>query len=353
MTGGPRRTATTLLVAPFLLVAAACGDTENDGDSADGSDVQAARPPGFEASAAYLSGVVEASSSQPYRFEAFITMGFETDGEFEGITDVPVMSGASDGTRSSSDGDISRMVEEMASVDGSDLPFDPDEVDLGIETVTDGDDVYVRAPGYAEIADLLANPDGAVPPMITAVMDLGDKWGHVDLSALDANLLPGQVFSQLNQGQNLDPAFYIELLQDTQEVDELGVDMIDGVSAIGLAADVRMVALLEAQGVDPETVLAEVASEDADLAADVLESFAFPMEVWLDEAGDVRELTMDVGGATADLLAELGEEGPPEGYQLATTIRFSDHGDETIEIAVPAPSDTVDITDSVQDLAST
>ena len=176
--------------------------------------------------------------------------------------------------------------------------------------------------------------------------DLGDHWGRVDLAALGDE--GGQLFSNLNQGQNLDPAFYLELVQASDRVEELGGDIVDGTAQIGLSADVPMVAMLEAQGIDPSVLTASAPAE----AADVVESLTMAVEVWLDGDGMVRRLAMDLGEGLDALLEEIDVEGEEQlaGMEMGTEVTFFDHGDESIEVEVPAEADTVDVTELVRRL---
>jgi hypothetical protein len=336
------------LALPLLVGVVACGGGSDDGsdDGSDGdrrggdgaADVEAARPEGFEASPAYLSAAIDASSGVPHRFEATVTLGERRNGDFEGLEDVPAMRGESDGVRSSSTSDPAEMADAMGG-----MPPELEDADLTTSVVTEGDIAYVHAPGYAEI-DLPV--DDTTPPIVRLAEELGDKWGRVDLTALGDDA--GQLFSQLNGGQNLDPAFYLELVQAADQVEELGGDIVDGRAQIGLAADVPMAALLEAQGIDPEALAASAPPEFADLA----ESMTMAVEVWLDGDGRVRRLVMDMGQGLDDLVEQYDVEGEEAevltSMEIITKVTFSDHGDESIAVEVPAEADTVDVTESVR-----
>jgi hypothetical protein len=330
-----RRTAALLLVA-VLAVLAACG---SDGGDGMGGDLEATRPPGFTASPAYLSQVIEASESAPLRFAGTITVSPM------GVEDLEAVTGASDGHRTSSVMDMSALFAEIADSGETDLPFDPDEVDLSIETVTDGDTVYLRAPGFAEIADELPNRNNS--PLTKVVAVLGDSWGRLQLSDLGDDVDSQALFSQLNEGQNLQPGFYLDLMKASDDVEDLGSDTVDGDSMVGLAADVPFVALLEAQGIDPASIVAE---SSYDNAAEAVEAFTLPIEIWLDDVGQVRVLEIDIGAGFDRMADEMGEDGLPDGYEFTTVIRFTDHGDDSIVIEVPDEADTIDLTETVKDL---
>lgn len=334
-----------LLAVPLLVGAVAgagCGDGGDSDDEGGGggggdgqSDVEAARPPGFEASPAYLSAAIDASTDEPFRFEATVTFGMGG----ETIEDLPALTGESDGERTFTVNDAGSMAEAMGG-----LPPAMEDLDLTTQVVTEGDVAYIYAPGLAEI-DV---PAGATaPPAIQLAKEAGDKWGRVDLAALGDDA--GQLFSQLNQGQNLEPAFYLELVQATDRVEELGGDIVDGVAQIGLAADVPMTSLLAAQGIDPEALTA--GAPDPELA-EAMRSLTLGVEVWLDGDGRIRRLGMDIGKGFAELAEEHDFEGEEElaDLEVGTDITFFDHGDGSITVEVPAEADTVDVTETVRRL---
>lgn len=336
-----------LLVVPLLVGAVAgagCGDGGDADRGSDGSeggsggvDVEAAHPEGFEASPAYLAAAIDASGGVPHRFEATVTIGMARGETVEGI---PAMTGEFDGERSSTETDPALMAEAMGG-----LPPQLVGVDLGMQLVTDGDVTYIHAPGYA---DLGLPVDATTPPMIALAQELGDKWGRVDLAALGDE--SARMVSQLNQGQNLDPAFFLELVQATDRVEELGGDIVDGRAQIGLSADVPMVAILEAQGIDAAALTASAAPD----TAEALASFSLGVEVWLDGEGLVRRLGMDLGKGLEQLLEEHELEGEERfaGFEFRTDITFSDHGDESIEVDLPAEGDTIDVTETVRELGT-
>jgi len=333
-----------LLVIPLLVGAVAgagCGDGGDSDDEGGGGgggdgqgDVEAARPPGFEASPAYLSAAIDASTDVPYRFEATVSIGMGG----ESFDDVPGLTGEFDGERSSSITDPTEMAEAMGGV-----PPELEGVDLTIRTVTEGDTAYFYAPGWAEFERPV---DETTPPNVRLARELGDKWGRVDLTALSDDA--GQLFSQLNGGQNLDPAFYLELVRAAESVEELGGDIVDGVAQIGLAADVPMADMLEAQGIDPATLTAGVPEEYADIA----ETMTMAIEVWLDGDGLVRRLAMDLGEGLDAMVEQYDVEGEEAevltSIEFGTEVTFFDHGDESIAVEVPAEADTVDVTETVQ-----
>jgi hypothetical protein len=78
------------------------------------------------------------------------------------------------------------------------------------------------------------------------------------------------------------------------------------------------------------------------------------VEVWLDGRGLIRRLAMDLGEGFATLAEDHDFEGEEmvAGMEVGTSIAFSDHGDQSIAVEVPAEADTVDITESVRRLDS-
>jgi hypothetical protein len=346
MRGSRARDVAALVAATPALVLMACGDG--------GADVEAATPDGFEVTPEYLAQVVEDSTSQPYRFDATMSMDiFALGGESGGVEDVPIGDGSFDGTRIHVRSDMEPLLRAMSDEDGRPLPLDLDEVDLSIDIVYEGRTVYLRAPDYDVVADR-ARPGATRPAMVEALRDLGDSWGRVDLDALGDGTLPSEVSSILGYGQRADPALLLDLVANARGAEELDAEEIDGEPMVGVAADVSLVESLESQGQDVDDVLEEMEDDlgrglPSD-AREVVEELVVPMEVRIDGEGHVRRLTQDLGEA-AVALARIGDEdavGGPVSFDQEVTMDFHDYGDESIEVTVPDPADTVDITGTFQ-----
>lgn len=327
---------------------AACGD-----GSGSGGDVQAGRPADFEPSVHYLGQMVERSTSQPYRFEASMSMSVFDDGGISGFEDVPIMTGSSDGQRTYQRTDVEPFMEEMARQEDVRLPFDLDEVDLAMEVVADEQTVYLRAPDYDVLADA-ARPGRTPHPLLQAVSDLGDGWGRVDLTVLGDEVLPSEVTNVLDSGQSGDPQQLLDMITQASGVDELGIEEIDGEPMTGLAAELSLVEMLEAQDVDVDAALDEVARRPGapDDAREVMASMRFAMEVWIDADGHVRRLTCDMGETMRDLADELGEDPSTMAglFDWRITADFDDYGDQSIPAEIPTPTEAVDLTPTFQAL---
>jgi hypothetical protein len=141
---------------------------------------------------------------------------------------------------------------------------------------------------------------------------------------------------------------YLDMLARSVDVHELDDDReIDGEPMTGVTADVGYADMLEAQGLDAETVIASLEDRDdaPDNAREVIDAFVLPVEVWLDPSGHVRELTIDIGESFDRVADELGEHGPITDLVFSTTMSFDDDGDDGIEVPVPAAGEVTDITD--------
>jgi hypothetical protein len=328
--------------AAALLVGAGAGcATEYDG----GADLVTADPGNFEASPGYVADVVDASSSDSYRY----TMSFSFNMGGQSL-DAELATGAVDGERSQVDMDFGALFEEMGSGFGEDLPPELVEADLTMQQITDTGAIYIRAPFFSAIAeqaeregeviDMTSEPGGE---LLEVYSQLGDSWGRVDLDAL-GDVLPSEAQQALGGGQNGDPRVFLDMLRETAAVEELGIDEIDGVEVQGLAADVDLGDLMAASGTDPADLSVDTGSGSIDMA-----SFSFPLEVWIDRDDRVRRIDFTFGAdAFADLAEESGEDvgdmpSELDDFSIGMTMDFSDYGDDSISI--DTPSDAVDITD--------
>jgi hypothetical protein len=135
-----------------------------------------------------------------------------------------------------------------------------------------------------------------------------------------------------------------------------GTDVIDGTQVNGLAANLTLGEMLEAQGVDPEAFVNQMRASagggpgGAPPGFDrLIESFVemeIPHEVWVDGTGYVRRISCEMD--MARVLSDMLPAGGLREMSIGSTMDFSDYGDENIEIESPA--DTVDVTDAFRDL---
>jgi hypothetical protein len=329
--------------AAVLLVGAGAGCAQESD-----ADLVTATPAGFEATPSYVGQVIDASESEPYRYS--MDVAFDMFGQ---SADAQLATGAFDGERSQMSMDLGALLEQMGSGFGEEMPAELADADLSMETVTDTDAVYLRAPFVQAMTEGLGEDEGDVglstgaDGMLDVYDAIGDGWGKVDIDAL-GDVLPADAERALSGGQSADPTVFLDMLRETSEVRELGTDEIDGVEVHGLAADVDLGDLMAASGTDPSAMSSGSGGEAAEGLGD-LSSFTFPLEVWVDGDNHVRRITytfdQDSFGDIAEAAGEDAGELPSEmgNFSIGMTMDFSDYGDDSISVDVP--SDAVDVTD--------
>lgn len=330
--------------AAALLVGAGCGDDADKAD--DGKDITSdgeSGQTGFAATPGYLQRVVDQSADTAYRFE--MDANFSLGGapiEIDGLA-----TGEFDGIRQHLTMDMGAMFDGMMGQlgGGEELPEEMEGLldgDMTIETVTDTDAMYMRAPFFSSMfGNVPADEVGEAGDLLNAFTSMGDGWGKVDLSEL-GDVLPGEAASALGGGQTYDPQVFLDMIKGSEGVEELGSDEIDGVSVNGLAADVSMAEMLEAQGMDGATA-----------GAEGLEDMTFPIEVWIDGEDQIRRVSFTFDGESlADAAEEAGEDiddmdigSEMDAFEFGMTMDFTDYGDESIEVTVPSGDEVVDITE--------
>jgi hypothetical protein len=315
----------TVLVLTSALVAGACGG--------DGGSAESGRPEGFEASRAYLTRAVVASRRAPHRFEARLSLG-----QPGAADDAPVVRGDSDGHWTYSRSDARSSVEAS----GQELPFDPDTIDWVTETVTDGHTFYLRAPFIADVA--AARPEG-IPPVVGVLQVLGDKWGQVDLTAL-GDPVPASVGKWLPGTRDLGVRQALDLVLTAHTVEDGGSATVDGEILSRLSADVAFEDLLVVEGVDVTSALASPNTPEG--LATVLRNAELKAQLLIDRDGHVRRLVVDTGSTFEKIAEEVGEDRLPDGFKIQGVFTFSDYGDRSIEVAIPA--EPVDITAPLREL---
>jgi hypothetical protein len=334
--------------AVVLLVAAGCGGDDGT-DGADGTRTEGngggqseGAVVGAQATPAYVSEVVDASSGQAYRYE--MTMAMDLEGESIDLGG-PIATGEFDGERNSMHMDMGAMFEAMfGSMGGGEELPEGLAGDMSVDYVTDGQALYLRAPFFASMFGSVPGGDaselGDAGGMATAFAELGDRWGRVDIAAL-GDVSPGQATGSLTGSQAYDPQVFLDMIRETAEVEDLGTDEIDGEPVTGLAAEVDMEAMLEAQGLST-----------ADLGGDAaaLAGTTFPIEVWVGADDLIRRIHFSfdeesLAGAGGDTAGGEAAAEALGGVGMAVTMDFTDYGDESIEVEVPTGDDVVDITE--------
>jgi hypothetical protein len=342
-----RRTSTGVAVAALVVGMAGVGCAQE----AENADVVTGIPEGYAASPDFLAKTIDDSSSESFRYDMTLHMALQV-GRDDLDLDVPFASGIRDGDQSQLHMDLGAMFQEMIDEvgHGQDLPAGFDG-DMTMDVLVDAENVYIRAPFFATLADQL--PVGLDVPagaMMDAFADLGDGWGRVDLAAL-GDAAPDDIESQLSSGQGFDPMALFNLVAGASEVEDLGQDQIDGVPVTGMAATVTMADLMEAQGSDSSVQLGEASGPLGDVV-DAMRDADVPIEVWIDGQGLVRRIDFSLADVLTDAMAQLGDVAggdPPsnlgglDGFKVGYTLDFSDYG-QVPPIDFPAESDTVDLT---------
>ncbi len=308
----------------------------------------------FEATPEFVAGAVERSHGSTYRIEMDMTMSM-TLGRDDLLVDGTVMTGEVDGDRSSMTMDLAPVFEDMADVagPGESPPAELLAGDLTIDTVFDGETMYMRAPMYETLADvMLAN--GARRSDLGPLGDLaelGGEWGRIDLEDVSINDVAGTAGVQA-----ADPGAFLDMISGAADLRELGDGDVRGVPVEGLAATITFAAMIESGGADldqyREQLSETVPANEVDQLERVMDEFLdseVPVEVWFDDSGFVRRVSieMDMAAMLSDVIP-VGDDDAPDEFSFGMTMDFFDYGDESIEVEVPAES--VDMSDVFRDL---
>jgi hypothetical protein len=306
-----------------------------------------------DGSAAYLAEAGERSSGEAYRVSMTMSVSM-TGGDdeasesygFEG----EAMTGAQDGDAYEMHMDMAGPMSELA--EGEAGP----PVDLTMDIVGDDETLYIRAPFFAELSAL--GGEAPLEGWMADVGDLGEKWGRIDLTALD-DLAAGDIGTSVAGPGMGDPAAMLDLLGEAADPEDLGTDEIDGIEVRGTRFVVPLSDMMGDEALAGAGASAGTGEGDV-LDDEQMEAFvdAFlgdvPVETWVDEDGYVRRVSyeIDMGSALASL-GEVSEEDGGEGFSMTmgATIDFSDYGDPGIEIVFPDEADTVDVTDAFRSMA--
>lgn len=277
-----------------------------------------------------LSEAGEKSNLAPYRLEIFMAMsgiGLSID------ADAPLVTGEYANGTNHMVMDIGQILESI----GDEMPPEMLGIDTTMEMVTQGSDMYIRAPFFAALADEAGGATGPLGVFTT----LGAGWGYVDGSALPG-MSAGQVTGTLGISAG-DPTALFALLSDVEGVEAIGTEEIRGVSSVGIRAEVSFADLLAAQGTD----ISQLPITGIDVA-----SWRMPIEVWIDKDSFVRRIVVDIGAdAFADAAESTGQEIDPDvlgGFEVSMTMEMFDYNDAAIVIEIP--TDFVDITDDFIEL---
>lgn len=279
------------LLAPVLVLAAACGDDE----SASGrSDLEVSDAAAVAALRAAPDAAADAGSS---RFEMVMVID-GPEGAFE-ITST----GAIDGDRVAMKMDLGSGLAGLAEAEGEALP---PGFDQPMEIVIDGATAFLRMP----MLDAISGTSG---------------W----LSATGEELAAGGSAFGLTEGST-DPSQIVELLRGTgDDLTEEGREDVRGVATTHYSVLVDLAQAFESVPAEQRSVL-EAQIEGFDIAAEQI-----PVDVWVDDEGLVRRFKLDLSELVGAVAA---------GDSAVMTIEMFDYGAD-IDIEVPALEDTTPLAD--------
>jgi hypothetical protein len=165
--------------------------------------------------------------------------------------------------------------------------------DMEMEVLLDGSTMYMRAPS------------------LTDTMGLSTDWVSMDLD----ELMPGfRDLAALGSGQN-DPSSSIQYLRGIEDAREVGRETVAGVETTHYRGTVDLEKAYERLPLDAgrelEAALDQVRSQFGNVS--------FPVDVWLDDEGLPRRMTMSMKtrpGAAVDLAMQMRIEIPEYGIEV-------------------------------------
>lgn len=250
---------------------------------------------GSAAAAALRAAPDVAADAGSGRFE--MTMSFATP---DGDVDI-VATGVFAGERMRMELDFGAAVAGLGAA-GGEAP--PPGFDEPMEMIVDGTTAYLRVP----MLEMLTGTSG---------------WLRASAEELGAS---GESFG-LGAGAS-DPSQLLETLRGVAgDVVEVGPEEVRGVSTTRYRATIDLAEALEAA---PE---AQRERLEAQLDGFGTDGVTLPVEVWIDDDGLPRRMSIDLAGV-AEMANELGPGG-----RASMTIEFFDYGDD-ITIELPDPADT-------------
>lgn len=309
----------TALMASMLVAGtlAACG-----GDDETAQD----DPPSFEASHEFLEAVADRFAGQTWRFEERLAV--------DNLADPSQVEPAGwgehnrQGTAATLDPtQVTAALNDLIAAQGGTLnagnPLAAPELadtDVTIDSVVMGTERYVRMPSLLlELSDEAAalNIDAGWGPLLT--LEEG-QWAFIDLEQIPGGPAGARVQTPMAGGFTFQPQDLGTLVAHADNIEDLGRRELRGTSVRGLSADLDGADVDAAFGGDRQALDGATAP--------------VPSELWVDDQGLVRQLTVPLG---------LG--GSPDGVDLVMTLDVFDYGDSSIEVTPPA--DAVDLTDEL------
>ena len=203
-----------------------------------------------------------------------------------------------------------------------------------MEAITEGTSLYLRAPFFASMAQL-----GALPGAEDLV-ELGDAWGYVDLTAtgLTAEELAGLTGAQT--GASADDLLAL-LGAVGGDVTEQGAAEVRGVPTTRYRAEIGLDDVLAAQ---------DMSASDLGGLGGNLAAVTIPFDIDVDVDGRVRRMEVIID---TSFIADLIGEAAPAGTEarISTIVELYDFGAD-VAIVDPTTLAATDVTDAFLALAN-
>lgn len=204
-----------------------------------------------------------------------------------------------------------------------------------MEMVGDDTTQYVRTSVFT-IGERGLLPE--VPEAARPLQELGAEWGRVDMRRFGEGTAGIAATSgrPVAYGPPI-PGPLFDVVSDSEAVDELGREEVDGEEMTGFSVEVSVNDLYPSRGLEP--IIAEGSEDEYAVGDDVM----VPLDVWIDDAGFIRRFDYEFD------MAEVGEA--VDGEQRDESIyRYRldmyDYGAGDIRIELPAGPDAPDMTDA-------
>ena len=313
---------------------------DDGGDS--GSDDEAAVDEPVDETAAVPAGVTllrsaasETTAVDSYRFEVRFEMYVAEGGTVLDVAPAePLTIGEISGDRSRVFTDIGPVFDAIFAAAGNGSVRDLLGDDLSMEAITEGTSLYLRAPFFASMAQL-----GALPGAEDLV-ELGDAWGYVDLTAtgLTAEELAGLTGAQT--GASADDLLAL-LGAVGGDVTEQGAAEVRGVPTTRYRAEIGLDDVLAAQ---------DMSASDLGGLGGNLAAVTIPFDIDVDVDGRVRRMEVIID---TSFIADLIGEAAPAGTEarISTIVELYDFGAD-VAIVDPTTLAATDVTDAFLALAN-
>lgn len=330
-------------LAVTLVALAACGDDAGTTDTVTSPAQQA------------LAAAVETSAATSFRFEVRFSAGSDASADTGSPGDAarePAMEGTSAGGWVHTSMDLGAGMGAIADASGGDVASMPAPGAVTVETITDGEVLYMHWPMLAQADERPARPGDSLADTAAraALAPMGEGWGRIEIDSQTPRTV------QQIAGMGLvDPHSYLDLVANGRDAEDVGTQQIDGVETRTLRADVTLEAMAALQNPahrqEMEESLAElVDGDELDELVDEIMAVESAVEVWVDDDEHVRRVVTTFDAvALYDVIRDVATDvDPDELGVLTTTLDMFDHDDPTVGVAEPAT--WTDVTDAVTHL---